>query len=107
MRLDVDGIQDLFTIRNKIIAHPAGRAQLQVAGGQPGRLDKHVSYQKFKEFPLVYSGFTIEHADKVFAEVTNFLTSFLSLLSGKITKEQLAEWSPAELDQWHKSGPMH
>lgn len=107
LSLDIGGVRDVFTIRNKIIAHPVGRAQLQVAGAQLGCLDRHISYDKFKDFPVVYSGFAVEHADKVLTEVRDFLVGYLGLLAGKITKEQFKEWWPSELDQWHKSVVTH
>lgn len=72
LSLNTDGVQDIFIIRNKIIAHPAGRAQLQVAGVRRGRLDKQVSYKKFTDFPLVYSWFTLQEADAILKEVKEF-----------------------------------
>jgi len=60
-------------------------------------LDKHISFEKFKDFPLVYSGFTIEHADKLVVEAREFLTKFINLIATDITNEQLTYWLPTEL----------
>jgi hypothetical protein len=97
MTLNTDGIRDIFTIRNRIIAHPAGRAQVQIAGDQLGRLDKHISFEKFKDFPVVYSRFTTEHADNLVKEVREFLTQFINLIATNISNEQLNYWLPTEL----------
>lgn len=100
LTLNTDGIQDIFTIRNKVIAHPAGRAKEQIDGIRQSRIDTKISYKKFTRFPHVYSYFTISEADTVLNEVKEFLTSFFKSLKHKLTKEQFDEWWPKELTEW-------
>lgn len=117
LNLDTNGIKDIFTIRNRIIAHPSGRAQLQAKkeGWEPlitsvkwrdkevQILPSQLDYAKFKQFPSVYSHFTLREADEILKEVEDFLTSFLGLIKGKIPQKQFDEWWPAELVEWGKS----
>jgi len=103
LKLDTNGIQDIFHIRNNITLHPAGREVVKVAGEGLGRIDKHIAYKKLKSFPFVYSGFTLKEADEILREVEEFLTAFLNLLRGKVPEEQLDEWWPRELVQWTTS----
>ena len=107
LALNTDGLQDIFTIRNKIIAHPAGCAQLQTSRDGWVRTDRQVTYKKFGGFPLVYSHFTLQHANAVFEEVRQFLTKFLDILGDKLPKEQVDKWWPAELVQWSKELSKH
>jgi len=107
LALCTDGIQDIFTIRNKVIAHPAGRAQLRSGTGKWNRIDKEVSYKKFTRFSLVYSDFNLEHTDAVLIEVKDFLTSLFDLLQGKVSQELLDECQPKELVEWTKKVPKH
>ena len=91
------GIQDIFHIRNNITLHPTGCEVVKVAGEGLGRLDKRVAYKKFRSFPFVYSHFTINEADEILREVYQFLTEFLRLIRGKISKEQFDDWYPKDL----------
>lgn len=116
LTLDTNGIRDIFTIRNRIIAHPSGRAQLQTDKDRFSPvtisvkwLDNKVSiveerpgYRKFKHFHSVYSHFTLREADEILEEVKEFLTNFLGSLKGKVPQEQFDEWWPAELVKWSK-----
>lgn len=103
LKLDTNGIQDIFHIRNNITLHPAGREVVKVAGEGLGRTDKRIAYKKLKSFPFVYSGFTLKEADEILREVEEFLTAFLNLLRGKVPEEQLDKWWPRELVQWTTS----
>jgi len=121
LTLDTGGIQDVFTIRNRVLAHPSGRSQLHsnANGWTPritsvkwrpkhARIEKQsLCYAKFKEFPSVYSHFTLREADQVLEEVRRFLAEYLGLLKGKVPKEQLDRWWPSELDAWVKSSSAH
>jgi len=99
LKLDTNGIQDIFHIRNNITLHPAGREVVKVAGEGLGRLDKRIAYKKFKSFPSVYSRFTLNEADEILREVYQFLTEFLKLIKDKISKEQFDNWYPKELTE--------
>ena len=105
LKLDTNGIEDIFRIRNKITLHPAGREVMKVAGEGLGRLDRRIAYKKFRSLPFVYSHFTLNEADEILREVCQFLTGFLSLIKDKISKEQFDSWYPKELAEWVKS--MH
>ncbi|MGB6873812.1 MAG: hypothetical protein WBE46_06735 [Dehalococcoidia bacterium] len=99
LKLDTNGIQDIFHIRNNITLHPAGREVVKVAGEGLGRLDKRIAYKKFKSFPFVYSHFTLSEADEILREVYQFLTEFLRLIKDKISKKQFDSWYPKELTE--------
>jgi hypothetical protein len=117
LTLDINGIKDIFTIRNRIIAHPSGRAQLETEkeGWKPlitnvkwrdrevQIIPSQLNYAKFKQFPSVYSHFTLGEADAILTEVKDFLTSFLDLIKENIPKKQFNEWWPAELVEWSKT----
>jgi len=99
LKLDTNGIQDIFHIRNNITLHPAGREVVKVAGEGLGRLDKRIAYKKFKSFPFVYSHFTLNEADEILREVYQFLTEFLRLIKDRISKKQFDNWYPKELTE--------
>ena len=105
LKLDINGIQDIFHIRNNITLHPAGHEMVKVAGEGLGRLDKSIEYKKFKSFPFVYSHFTLNEADQILSEVYRFVTEFLNLIKNKISKDQFDIWYPKELTEWVKSMP--
>lgn len=102
LKLDTNGIQDIFHIRNNITLHPAGREVVKVAGEGLGRLDKSIAYKKFRSLPFVYSHFTLNEADEILREVYQFLTEFLRLIKDKISKKQFNSWYPKELTEWVK-----
>jgi len=83
LSLNIDGVQDVFTIRNKVIAHPAGRSEERSGKVVRTRVDKTVSYKKFTDFPFTYSQFTLSHADEVLEEIKDFLTRFHDLLKDR------------------------
>lgn len=121
LTLDTSGIQDIFAIRNTIIAHPSGGAQLQTSKDCWKPLitvvkwkDKEVqisrqslNYARFKHFPSVYSHFTLREADEILEEVREFLTGFLKSLGGKVAQKQLDEWWPVDLLGWSRSVSTH
>ncbi|HUV51703.1 MAG TPA: hypothetical protein VMW64_01335 [Dehalococcoidia bacterium] len=111
LALDTDGIQDVFSIRNRVIAHPAGRSKECTNGNGWKREDRVVSYKKFTDFPSTYSRFTPSHADRVLEEVKDFLARFHDLLlkdkTDKIPKDILNACRPGELLEWSKEAPKH
>jgi len=100
LKLDANGIQDIFHIRNNITLHPAGLEVVKVAGEGLGRLDRRIAYKKFRTLPFVYSHFTLSEADGILREVCQFLTEFLRLIKDKISKKQFDSWYPKELTEW-------
>jgi len=102
LKLDTNGIEDIFHIRNNITLHPAGREVVKVAGEGLGRLDRRIAYKKFKSFPSVYSHFTLSEADEIIREVYQFLTEFFRLIKDKISEKQFDSWYPKELAEWVK-----
>jgi len=107
LSLNIEGIQDIFTIRNKVIAHPSGRAQLQTTEHGWDRIDTQVNYKKFREFPSIYSRFTLREAEAVLNEVREFVTRFLGLIKDKVSQERIKEWWPDELVKWSESASKH
>jgi len=99
LKLDTNGIEDIFHIRNNITLHPAGREVVKVGGEGLGRLDKRIAYKEFKSFPSVYSHFTLNETDEILREVCQFLTEFLGLIKDRISKEQFDSWYPKELTE--------
>jgi hypothetical protein len=102
LKLDTNGVEDIFHIRNNITLHPAGREVVKVGGEGLRRLDKRIAYKKFRSFPLVYSDFTLNEADEILGEGYQFLTEFLRLIKGRISKEQFDGWWPKEFTEWVK-----
>ncbi len=100
LTIDIDGIRDVFYIRNHIIAHPAGRTRLQASDVGWTPKDKCVSYNKFTSFPFAYSHFTPDHANILLSEARTFVTEFLNLIKDKVDQKLLKEWWPEELDKW-------
>jgi len=74
------GLKDLFLIRNQVFAHSEGRSVVAGTGVDPKKglkgNFKKLSYEKFTNFPNVYSQFDVEHAEKLCEAVDNFLKSF-------------------------------
>jgi len=100
LTLDTNGIQDIFHIRNHIMAHSTGRDKLESyeLGWRP--VNKNFTYRKFKNLPFVYSHFTLKEADEILMEVKEFLTKFLGLLKHNLSEEQTSEWRPKDLVDW-------
>ncbi len=111
--MDTKGIQDVFTIRDMVIAHPAGRSKECTNGNVRTAYDREVSYEKFINFPFTYSQFTPSHADRVLEEVKDFLIKFHGLLKDKrdkVTKDTediLNACWPEELISWSKESTKH
>jgi len=110
--IDVNGIIDVFTIRNKITAHPKGRSTLETTPDKWKRSDINISYLKFKDpnFPQVYSHFYPEHAYLIFTEAHDFLTKYITSIKNNLTEEQYNYVWPKELNDWKStqtSPPPH
>ena len=96
LTLSTDGIQDIFTIRNKIFVHPAGRAQSQTSTGKDGwsPIDEAIDYKKFKHFPLHYSHFTVDHTDELLKEANDFRPDFSKCLGTRYPPSKLVSGGP-------------
>lgn len=110
LALNIDGVQDVFTIRNKVIAHPAGRSEERSGKVTRTRVDKTVSYKKFTDFPFTYSQFTLSHTEEVLEEVKDFLIRFHDLLKARgneVPEDVLNSCFPRELVEWGKEVAKH
>jgi hypothetical protein len=95
--LNTDGIEDIFTIRNKIFAHPRAFSIKAGKGIPIGRgCDNRINYKNknFATFPYVYSLFKTQHAKAIVNEVKNFLNGYCDLLKGKIPDNILVAIRP-------------
>ena len=79
--IDIKGISDLFTIRNKIFAHAKERTTI---GSSDISKITQLVYLKFKEFPNFYPEFTTEHFEELFTEVRDFFQMYLDLVHDNI-----------------------
>ena len=80
LSLNCNIIRDLFLIRNQVIAHPEGRS---LAGGNEISSEKGTNakgndrgFQKFTNFPNIYSKYKKEHAEELYTGVFLFLKEF-------------------------------
>lgn len=84
MELDTRGIQDLFTIRNRVFGHPEAwfvYEGSQVPQGKGLTQDrKPLPFLKFKDFPNIYTEFDSVHAEVLLAEVKDFLHRYSGLV---------------------------
>ncbi len=105
--IDVNGIIDIFTIRNRITAHPQGRSTLETTPDKWKRSDINISYLKFADpnFPQVYSHFYPEHTHLILTEVHDFLTKYITSIKHKLTAEQYNYIWPKELIDWKSNNP--
>lgn len=100
---DINGIRDIFTIRNKITAHPKGRSSLEATDKGWERDDLSIVYFKLKDLPQVYSHFYPKHLNIIFTEVHDFLTNYVTSIKHNLTKEQYKYVWPEELISWESS----
>jgi hypothetical protein len=106
--LSIDCIRDIFTIRNKVIAHTTAFSSEKHSETTPGhwdrsRQDMSINYLTFNGFPFTYTQFTSLHAQVVLKAAGDFLIEFHRLLKGKVSDERLlnACW-PLELMEWER-----
>lgn len=89
--LDTSGIQDLFLIRNQIIAHPPARSIVAGTGVTKGKglteKGKSLSLknEKLKHLPNIYSEFASGHTQKVYNETKDFLNKYHNLVAEKLS----------------------
>ena len=102
---DINGIIDIFTIRNRIMAHPQGRSRLVTTDNGWERDDISITYLKLKDLPQVYSHFYPKHTHLIFTEVHDFLTNYITSLKDKLTDEQYEYIWPKELIDWKLNNP--
>jgi len=87
--INVNGVQDIFIIRNKIMAHPKERTT--VSSNDPAMIDI-IGYLKFKDFPIFYPMFVTEHSEILFVEMKDFLNDYLVAM-----KDNIPEWLHVQL----------
>jgi hypothetical protein len=102
---DVNGIKDIFIIRNKITAHPQGRSRLVATDKGWERDDISITYLKLKKLSQVYSQFNPKHVHLIFTEVHDFLTNYLTAIKGNLTEQQYNYIWPEELITWKLKNP--
>ena len=102
---DINGIRDIFTIRNKITAHPQGRSRLVAKDNGWERDGISVTYLKLKDLPQVYSHFYPKHVHPIFAEVHDFLTHYITSIKNNLTDEQYKYIWPEKLIDWKANNP--
>ncbi|MDD3581493.1 MAG: hypothetical protein PHW74_10785 [Desulfobacca sp.] len=83
--LDTAGIQDIFLIRNQVICHPRPSAISKGTGVNRGKglteNGKALSYNKFNQFPNIYSEFTNSTAQQLYNEIKFFLKEYYNLVA--------------------------
>jgi len=87
--LDTSGIQDLFLIRNQVIAHPPARSIVAGTGITKGKglteKGRSLSLNKFTHFPNIYGEFTSVHTQEVYNETKDFLEKYHNLIARKLS----------------------
>lgn len=82
--LDTAVIQDLFLIRNQVLAHPPARSTVGGTGvtAEKGLTQdgKDLKFNRFTHFPNIYTGFTSTHAHEIYDETKNFLEGYGTLI---------------------------
>lgn len=82
--LDTPVIQDLFLIRNQVLAHPPARSTVGGKSVVPEKGltqdGKDLKFNRFTHFPNIYTGFTSTHAHKVYEETKKFLEGYGTLI---------------------------
>jgi len=102
---DINGIRDIFTIRNKITAHPQGRSNLVTTDTGWERNDITITFHKLKDLPKVYSDFEPKYTHLIFTETHDFLTNYITLIKGNLTDKQYNYIWPEELITWKSKNP--
>jgi len=102
---DINSIRDIFTIRNRITAHPQGRSRLVTTENGWERDDISINYLKLKDLPQVYSHFYPKHTHLIFTEACDFLTKYITSIKNNLTEEQYNYIWPKELIDWKSNNP--
>ena len=82
--IDYSGVQDLFTVRNKIFAHAPERAVLSSSDSMKVTRWK---FKKFTDFSSSYADYGPVESDIFFNELVVFIGDYIDLL-----KDDLPEW---------------
>ena len=91
--LSVHGIQDLFLIRNQVIAHP--RAMSIICGTKVPKEkglteeEKPLPFSKFSHFPNIYEKFIHVHVQQLYDETKDFLERYHNLVRDKLPEAVL------------------
>ena len=106
LQLNIDGIDDIFLIRNKVLAHPWGYTRREEDGAliiNPESDSTLASYAKFRKFPKSYTEFNVSHTVLVLNEVISILKKYHNLIKRETTDKKLLDscW-PAGLILWKK-----
>lgn len=91
LTMDYTGIQDLFTIRNKVFAHSP--EQTVITSNVPGKSTRLV-YRKFMGFPHSLMDLGVEHADKLLDEVTTFLAGYTHSMKVSLPDWWVRQYAP-------------
>ena len=102
----MDGLHDIFRVRNKIVAHPAGTAKENLDLRDDGswdrkRADRALTYTKFTEWLATLSQFKREHAHEAIAETKAVLRTLRGDLErAGVDDSILKRMYPPSLDNW-------
>ena len=102
----VDGLQDIFDVRNKIVAHPAGASREALDLREDGtwdrqRIDRRIGFRKFQDWPTTYSQFQEQHATEALAETKRILELMHQDLAQTGIDPQLLDRAfPSALKDW-------
>lgn len=102
----MDGLHDIFRVRNRIVAHPAGTAKEDLDLRDDGswdrkRADRTLTYDKFTEWPTTLSQFKREHAHEALAETKAVLRALRGDLErAGVDDAVLKRMYPPSLANW-------
>jgi len=105
----IDGLQDIFDVRNRIVAHPAGASREALDLRDDGtwdrqRIDRRVEFRKFTDWPTTYSQFLRSHANEAVAEAKRMLELIHDdLAQAGVDSEILKRAFPTALKDWSES----
>lgn len=106
---NIEGLQDIFDVRNKIAAHPAGASRealdLRPDGSwERQRLDRKVAFRKFTDWPTVLSRFNERDAVCAISETRTVFTALnQDLTATGVDSSLLARAFPSICDIAHAS----
>ena len=97
LAIPCEGIQDIFIVRNRILAHPCGittqsRTVSNTAGTHWVRSDRDIKYKKLRaDFPVSYEQWTRKDAE----ELSNVAAEFLGALRTELRTKGVEESTSA------------
>ena len=71
----MDGLLDIFEIRNKLFGHPAGFTAEKISDAQRVRVDRQMEYKKYVDFPFTLSQFTSSQAQIILLDLDKFFAA--------------------------------